>query len=337
MQCAGCEMNIEEAVRTIKGVQDIRAVYLSNILTVSYDSELVRLDQIQRVCRSKGYTFKTATGIKNSNLFRIGVPIIFLAFLFLSIVISRKFGHLIKLPEINSQTAVGMIFILGLLTGLHCVGMCGSFLIGINTHDPMKGGSIFRAQILYGAGKTLSYTLFGALFGFIGSLFHITPLIGGISISLAGLFLIICGLNTAGLLLILRILHFKKAIPKMHFSFIKNKPFPGSFLIGLFSGLILGCGPLQAMYIMAAGNGDVMEGARLLFFFGLGTLPALFGFGVMTRLLTKSLSQNFVRASGIILIIMGSIMLHKGIMKFSLSEFSNDSQPKCHCINVIKK
>src|SRR5512134_498499 len=43
-------------------------------------------------------------------------------------------------------------------------------------------------------------------------------------------------------------------------------------VIGLLNGLMLGCGPLQAMYIMAAGTGSAQEGATMLFFFGLGTL-----------------------------------------------------------------
>jgi len=34
-------------------------------------------------------------------------------------------------------------------------------------------------------------------------------------------------------------------------------------LTGLLTGLLLGCGPLQAMYVMAAGSGDPLEGATL--------------------------------------------------------------------------
>jgi len=95
------------------------------------------------------------------------------------------------------------------------------------------------------------------------------------------------------------------------------------FLVGFFSGLILGCGPLQVMYVMAAGNGDVLEGAKFLTLFGLGTLPALIGFGFIARLLSNAMTRRFIYASGIILIILGSMMLHKGLLRTSSSNEIN--------------
>lgn len=69
------------------------------------------------------------------------------------------------------------------------------------------------------------------------------------------------------------------------------------------------------MYIMAAGNGDPWEGAKFLALFGLGTLPALIGFGMATHLLSDKMTHRFLQASGIILIVMGTMMLNKGLMK----------------------
>jgi sulfite exporter TauE/SafE len=106
--------------------------------------------------------------------------------LFAMIMLAHKFGTQFSLPEINSQTGNGMIFLVGLITGLHCVGMCGSFIIGCTAKDAGQSRSVIGSHIWYGVGKTLSYAMLGAIFGFAGSFFHITPLISGISISLAG-------------------------------------------------------------------------------------------------------------------------------------------------------
>jgi sulfite exporter TauE/SafE len=95
----------------------------------------------------------------------------------------------------------------------------------------------------------------------------------------------------------------------------KRQGYSSPLFIGVFSGFIFGCGPLQAMYVMAAGNGDAFQGFVHLALFGLGTLPALFSFGLVSHLFTKTMTRRFLQASGIILIVLGSIMLYRGIIR----------------------
>jgi hypothetical protein len=86
------------------------------------------------------------------------------------------------------------------------------------------------------------------------------------------------------------------------------------FAIGLLNGLMIACGPLQAMYIMAAGTGSPLEGAKLLLVFGLGTLPLLLGFGFLTSLVSHQASGKILRASGVVVLILGLIMLNRGLI-----------------------
>ena len=81
---------------------------------------------------------------------------------------------------------------------------------------------------------------------------------------------------------------------------------------GLLNGLLLGCGPLQAMYIMAAGTGSPVEGALMLTFFGLGTLPPLLGFGFFASYLSLKSIQQLISVSGVLVIFMGLMMLNRG-------------------------
>ena len=67
----------------------------------------------------------------------------------------------------------------------------------------------------------------------------------------------------------------------------RNRP----FVIGLLNGLMIACGPLQAMYVMAAGTGSAIEGAKMLFTFGIGTLPVLLSFGFLTSLISGALTS----------------------------------------------
>ncbi len=84
-------------------------------------------------------------------------------------------------------------------------------------------------------------------------------------------------------------------------------------VIGLLNGLMIACGPLQAIYIMAAGTGSMVEGAKMLFVFGVGTLPVLLGFGYFTSFVSAKATNKILKASGAIVIILGLVMLNRGI------------------------
>jgi hypothetical protein len=84
-------------------------------------------------------------------------------------------------------------------------------------------------------------------------------------------------------------------------------------IIGLLNGLMIACGPLQAIYIMAAGTGSWLEGAKLLFIFALGTLPVMLGFGYLATYLSGKMTQKILKASGVIVIILGIVMVNRGL------------------------
>jgi len=87
----------------------------------------------------------------------------------------------------------------------------------------------------------------------------------------------------------------------------------GPFSIGLANGLMIACGPLQAMYIMAAGTGSMLEGAKYLLVFGLGTLPFMMGFGAFASLISRSMTSRIAKVSGLVVLVLGVMMLKNGL------------------------
>lgn len=320
MVCSGCETSIEEAVGQLIGVESVKADYPSNTVVVSFDDKQIDLARIHDQCAEQGYPVAAIPVIESKTrlFFKVLLSLVMFASLVFLIVLARKSGHVghhLGLPDLNSYVSDGMIFVVGLVTGLHCIGMCGSFVIGYTLTDAEQGRSSYLSHLLYGLGKTFSYALFGALFGFLGSLFTITPFIGGMSAIIAGLFLVIFGLNMLNLFSALKRIRIKQPAAVAKFAIEHRKQSRSPFFIGFFSGFLLGCGPLQTMYVMAAGYGDALQGARILTLFGLGTLPALLSFGLIARFLSSKMTRFFIHASGIILIIMGLMMLNKGLMR----------------------
>ncbi|MGZ8144897.1 MAG: urease accessory protein UreH domain-containing protein [Methylosarcina sp.] len=185
--------------------------------------------------------------------------------------------------------------------------------MGYVAKSATKGQKSYGTHLLYGIGKTISYTVIGALFGAFGAVVAFTPFTQGMVGIAAGFFLILFGLHMLEVFPTLS--HFQLRAPAFVMRFVgkEYRKHSNPFIIGLLNGLMIICGPLQAMYVMAAGTGSWSEGGAILFFFALGTLPLLMGFGFLTSLLSANLTPKLLKASGVIVIVLGAIMLNRGL------------------------
>lgn len=73
------------------------------------------------------------------------------------------------------------------------------------------------------------------------------------------------------------------------------------------------CGPLQTIQLYALGTGSFVSGALSMFAFSLGTVPLMLGFGYASARLSKQLSNNIFKYSGIFIIILGLSMGQRGL------------------------
>ena len=218
------------------------------------------------------------------------------------------------LPDFSSNVSYGLLFSVGLLTGFHCVGMCGALVLGYTTRSTREGKLRYSGHLLYGLGKTISYTVIGALFGLAGAILSFTPQIRGYVGMAAGAFLLVFGLSLMNIWPGLH--HFRIKAPPFLLKFIgtQSRKYGHPFVIGLLNGLMIICGPLQAMYIMAAGTGSALQGAKLMLIFGLGTLPVMLSFGLLTSMASARLAPRIIQLSGIIVVVLGAIMLNRGLV-----------------------
>lgn len=217
------------------------------------------------------------------------------------------------MPDLTGELNVGLLLLIGFLTSFHCVGMCGPLILGYIAKNATAGQHSHAAHLLYGVGKTISYTAIGALFGAFGAIVAFTPFTQGAIGMAAGFFLILFGLHMLEVFPVLNHFQFKTPGFVMRFVGTEYRKHSNPLVIGLLNGLMIICGPLQAMYVMAAGSGSWSQGAEILLFFGLGTLPLLLGFGFLTSLLSANLTPKLLKASGVIVMALGVIMLNRGL------------------------
>ena len=325
MHCTGCEETIENAVRHVAGVKKVNADYIKQTVDIEFDSTSTGETVIRRVIEEKGYEFESAFTKSSSHAIRNGLIFLF----FLLLVGSVTFWGKSMIPglvgEMNPQLGYAMLFSIGFFTGFHCIGMCGGFVVGYATAiEPRTARSTAMAHLMYATGKTASYTVIGGSLGLLGSIITFTTHMRGAITLAASLFVIIYGLKMLDVFSVLR--NFTLRLPRSVVRGVSNelRHHRSPLAIGLLNGLMLGCGPLQAMYIMAAGTGSAQEGATMLFFFGLGTLVPLLSFGLISSSVSKDVITLLIRASAILVIVMGLMMADRGL-KLTGSDYDFNS------------
>jgi len=332
MQCTGCEDIICEAINTLPGINEVKADYSKGSVSVSFDPKQVRLEQIGQIITDKGYEVSPPKS-RALNVLRT-----ILAFVLLLLIVGGvTYWGKSQMPAVMQMITpkAGYVILLGIgfLTGFHCIGMCGSFVVSYTNPNHSKPRQML-SHLGYGFGKVISYTTIGAGFGLLGAAIAITPQIRGIAALAASLFLVVYGMRMLNVFDFLR--RFVLRLPRSFNHQVTDgmRKQRNALVTGLLSGLLLGCGPLQAMYIMAAGTGDPQQGAMILLMFSLGTLLPLWGFGMFATLLSSNAMRQLVKVSGLLVIIMGVMMAQRGMMFLKGGQMkmpmTHDSMPMAH-------
>jgi sulfite exporter TauE/SafE len=233
------------------------------------------------------------------------------AFLFIGVYIILS-----NLPVFSSSLAgstdvgLALIFITGLLTSLHCVGMCSGFVIAYSMKTPedleKSKSEKVKQHLLYNSGRLLSYTAFGILAGLIGSVFLLTGQTRGYLSIFAGVFMVLYGLGS--------FIPWLRRFTAIRTPNLTNRAKgKGPFLFGLLNGL-MPCGPLQAMLIYAAASGSALQGGLAMLTFGLGTMPLMFGLGNVLSYLSHASIGKVLKISAVIVMALGVITLNRGLL-----------------------
>lgn len=214
-------------------------------------------------------------------------------------------------PAFTSSYLVA--FAMGIASSLHCIGMCGSIIgtLTLSLSPPIRNNKSLLLPFVfnYNIGRITSYTLAGALAGLIQSIatmqtgevgYRVLQLLSALIMACAGLYLAgwfprFAYIEKAGM-------HIWKNIEPYGRKLIPVKNRSQAFLFGMVWGW-LPCGLVYAALALAATAGDIEKSALTMFSFGLGTLPAVMGVGIMTGILTKLSQMNrFKQAIGVFMI-----------------------------------
>ena len=205
------------------------------------------------------------------------------------------------------------VFLIGLLGGVHCAGMCGGIVSALSLQMPDKsgsGGAPWVIHLAYNLGRIGSYALAGAVMGALGSIGLLLNNALPVQLTLyvaANLMMIALGLYLTG---ITRVLAFTERAGQWLWRRIQ--PATGRFLpvrgsaqafpLGLLWGW-LPCGLVYSVLAMALLTGSASRGAMTLLAFGLGTLPNLMLAGLLLARFRNAIQGRALRlASGLLVL-----------------------------------
>lgn len=196
------------------------------------------------------------------------------------------------------------VFVAGLMGAGHCMGMCGGIVGALSM---AAGGARERWQMLafYNIGRIGSYTLLGAIAGFLG--FQFEQIVGPWLRIVAGVLLVLMGFYIANWW---RALVWLERLGSKFWRLVQ--PFSKRFLpitsrwqalpLGMIWGL-LPCGLVYTALAFAASQGSALNGALTMTAFGLGTMPAIVISGVFAIKLQQFLARRILRTLMALLLI----------------------------------
>lgn len=207
-----------------------------------------------------------------------------------------------------------MAITLGLVGSFHCVGMCGPIAIALPL-GRKSWLSRITGGVLYNIGRTITYTLMGAVFGLIGQGLALGGFQRWVSI-IMGAIMVLSVLFPA---LYKNRFDYEKGI----FSYVgklklrlghlfRKSSFSSLFIIGLLNGL-LPCGLVYMAIAGAIATSHVYEGMLFMFIFGVGTIPMLLAISLIGNMATGKIRHKITKVIPVVVVIIGLLFILRGL------------------------
>jgi sulfite exporter TauE/SafE len=217
---------------------------------------------------------------------------------------------------------LGLVFLLGLVSSMHCVQMCGPIVLAFTL--PLNRSDALRANFQYNGGRILTYAVLGALAGAVGGGIGMLGRLAGLASGarvFAGTSMIVAGILTIGLLPSNGLVTIQKRGITSRFSKLVGRRLlapQGKFTLGLTLGF-LPCGLIYAALLKAVDSGSALAGAGTMLAFGSGTAVALLTLGAASSFVRLPRWSN--RLAAVSILLAGALLVWRGL-----------TVPVCHTV-----
>ncbi|OGJ84051.1 hypothetical protein A2529_04635 [Candidatus Peribacteria bacterium RIFOXYD2_FULL_58_15] len=324
MTCGSCEILLERTLRALPGILEAHVSRRSGTANIRTAKPYAELEEtISSAIQKAGYRCvdgpgsheKPAESSGNSWL-EIGGALIII---FAVYKILSAYNIVSLAPSTTGALTFGGIFVIGLVAGASsCLAVTGGLLLAVaakynETHRSSTGAQRIMPLLHFNSGRLISYFVLGGLVGWLGQSIALSAKTTGyMTIAVAFIMLYLA-------LTILKIIpkgSFPVRPPKAlahRIAQLSETDHPlAPFALGALT-FFLPCGFTQSLQLAALASGSFQMGAFTMFFFALGTLPALLGVSLVSSLSRGSFSRIFLRFSGTLVLVLALFNIRSGL------------------------
>jgi sulfite exporter TauE/SafE len=206
-------------------------------------------------------------------------------------------------------------FIMGFLGSFHCIGMCGPIALSLPV-DKTSAASVFSGRLLYNAGRIITYSLMGLVFGLFGHAIAMSGFQKNLSISVGViiLFIVVFSFAWKKIDLFNRVIGvFTSKLKNIFRQLFGQRSRLTLFLIGVVNGL-LPCGFVYLALAGAAATGNFMQGMSYMFLFGLGTIPVMLSISLAGNMIGFRFQKLIRKVTPFVAIALAAFLIYRGLM-----------------------
>jgi sulfite exporter TauE/SafE len=209
------------------------------------------------------------------------------------------------------------LLLTGILGSLHCVGMCGGFVLALE-RPSRRPWARLAAPAAFLLGKACTYVCLGAAAGLLGGAlagsgaFRATT---GVLAVVAGTLMVYAGLQVAGILRELPVSRWfgpdswwGRAVRAV--SEARGPAAP--FAMGAFVGL-LPCPLVYAFLAAAVATGSVLRAMLTMAILGLASAPALALVGLLGATVSPLARRRATQVAGVVIVLLGVVTFLRGV------------------------
>ncbi|MCC7051365.1 MAG: sulfite exporter TauE/SafE family protein [Bacteroidia bacterium] len=174
--------------------------------------------------------------------------------------------------------------LLGIVSSLHCVGMCGPLMLAL----PMRALNNQSFHFfLYQFGRITMYALLGFIFGWLGETVKLQTSQQVLSIVTGIIILVVWVVPKKYNQAVWNPAYYiTKVVTRFFGVGVKTTRTPNYWLLGMINGL-LPCGVVYLAVMSAIALGSPIKSAAFMLTFGIGTIPALLGLAYLNQNITS--------------------------------------------------
>ncbi len=321
MSCRSCELKIEKAWRSLPGVAHVSADAVRGRARIVCHGDAPSRHTLNDAIREHGYE------LMEDAVERITQParpsVLQLVFLFSVVLLAGTALSRLGLLQLTGVEATATGFASAFLIGLvaassSCLAVAGGLMLSVVARPGTSAASRSTRLLpvgLFIVGRVAGYAGLGALIGLIGQALTPPPIVTGLLMVAAALYMLTVGLE----MLHLAPAWLRRLTPRMPKAIarrvmdVEGHPHPLAAVLLGAGTFFLPCGFTQSLQLAALASGSPVVGATILGGFALGTAPALAALGWASTKLTGRIGVWFFRFSGALVIILGLWNVQNGL------------------------